>query len=397
MLTSMLRGIVFTGVTLMLAFPAGASADDDQSRRRAPKPVREAAEDVFQAVSPLQIGAYGEHHFNGVEGTAGEFSDVHRFVIGIGYTFADWIQFSSELEVEHAYVNDGDGDVVLEQFLVDFQIARPFNIRAGRVLAPGSWVNMYHEPPTFHGVERPFVDQVIVPSTWSVDGVGVFGQLGRRARYQVYVGNGLDASGFSAASGIRGGRMKERPGFTDPAFMGRVDISLGSGRRALGMTRVGVFGYMGGANNGNKGTEPNLDVDVTLISSDLSTSISLLELKGFVALGMINNADLLAGVAEEFFGYSVEGAVDVLPRVWKSGKLEEAQFYIFSRFERYDTQYKMPDGVMPDEQYNRTAITSGITFLPVPKLAVKADYQVLDNASDNDPANAVNLGIGWMF
>jgi hypothetical protein len=382
---------------LLAAFLLPANADAQQRRKRAPKPVRDVAEEIHHAVSPLHIGAYGEHHFNGVEGTAGEFSDVHRFVIGIGYAFADWIEFSSELEVEHAYVKDGQGEVVLEQFLVDFQVARPFNIRVGKVLAPTSWLNMYHEPPVFHGVERPMVDNAIVPSTWSVDGIGVFGRVGQRVSYQAYVGNGLDASGFSASSGIRGGRMKERPGFSDPAFMGRVDISLGSPRRMVGMTRVGVSGYMGGANNGNKASDPDLDVSVSLVSSDLSTSVAFLDLRGFVAVGMIENADLLPGVAEEFMGYLVEGAVDILPRSMKHGKLEEAALFVFSRYERYDTQYKMPEGVTPDDRYNRTAITSGITFKPVSKLAVKADYQVLDNASDDDVANAVNLGIGWMF
>jgi len=395
MRSALLQTVIAVVLVTMLLTPSGASADD-QPPPRAPKPVRELAEELHHAVSPLHIGAYGEHHFNGVEGIDGEISDVHRFVIGIGYTFADWIQFSSELEVEHAYVNDDNGEVALEQFLVDFQIARPFNIRVGRTLTPASNVNVYHEPPVFNGVERPMVDKYIVPSTWSTDGIGAFGHLGSKVRYQVFVGNGLDASGFSASDGIRGGRMKERPGMTDPAFMGRVDVNLSS-RGAIGMTKLGVFGYKGGANNGNKASNPDLDVDVTMISSDVSTSILFLELKGFVAMGMISNADLLTDVADEIFGYSIEGAVDVLPRTWKRGKLEDSQFYLFSRYEAYDTQYTMPADVKPDKSYNRTAITSGITFLPVPKLAVKADYVILDDATDNDLANGFNFGVGWMF
>ena len=57
---------------------------------------------------------------------------------------------------------------------------RRFNLRAGMVLVPVGIINERHEPPTFHGVERTFVDTVIVPTTWRDTGVGAFGDLGPR-------------------------------------------------------------------------------------------------------------------------------------------------------------------------------------------------------------------------
>ena len=35
--------------------------------------------------------------------------------------------------------------------------------------------NLYHEPPTFNGVERTNVDKYIVPTTWREIGVGING------------------------------------------------------------------------------------------------------------------------------------------------------------------------------------------------------------------------------
>ena len=51
------------------------------------------------------------------------------------------------------------------------------------MLVPVGIINERHEPPVFHGVERPFVDTVIVPTTWFEAGAGVHGSL--RSRFPV--------------------------------------------------------------------------------------------------------------------------------------------------------------------------------------------------------------------
>ena len=67
------------------------------------------------------------------------------------------------------------------------------------------FVNEVHEPPFYFGTNRPFVERVILPSTWRENGAGLFGRVGERMSYRVYVVNGFDATGFSSA-GLRGGR-----------------------------------------------------------------------------------------------------------------------------------------------------------------------------------------------
>ncbi len=54
------------------------------------------------------------------------------------------------------------------------------------VLMPVGIINERHEPPVYYGVERPFVDTVIVPTTWFETGVGVHGEVGRGWRYRGY-------------------------------------------------------------------------------------------------------------------------------------------------------------------------------------------------------------------
>ena len=81
------------------------------------------------------------------------------------------------------------------------------------LLVPVGIINERHEPPVFHGVERPFVDTVIVPTTWFEAGAGVHGAFGRGFRYRAYAMAPLDATEFTRrgrAAGRRAARQRSR-------------------------------------------------------------------------------------------------------------------------------------------------------------------------------------------
>src|SRR5262245_7383420 len=152
------------------------------------------------------ISGYMDFHFNKEEGRDGVL-DFHRFVLLINHSFSSNLRFVGELELEHALVEglEEKGEIELEQAYLDFLLKREFNARAGMVLMPIGIINERHEPPVYHGVERPFVDTVIIPTTWFEAGAGVHGELWRGIRYRGYVTAALDALEFSAAEGIREG------------------------------------------------------------------------------------------------------------------------------------------------------------------------------------------------
>ena len=106
--------------------------------------------------------------------------DFHRFVLLFNHSFTDRIRFIGELELEHALVEglEESGELELEQAYLDFRVNRAFNMRAGMLLAPVGIINERHEPPSFHGVERPFVDTFIIPTTWFDAGAGIHGTFG---------------------------------------------------------------------------------------------------------------------------------------------------------------------------------------------------------------------------
>ena len=96
---------------------------------------------------------------------------------------------------------------------------------------PVGIINERHEPPVFYGVERPFVDTVIIPTTWFEAGAGVHGRVGSAWSYRGYVMAPLDATEFTADEGLRGGIQKgSRANIRNPALTGRVEFTRVSRR-----------------------------------------------------------------------------------------------------------------------------------------------------------------------
>jgi hypothetical protein len=338
-----------------------------------------------------------EIHLNMVEDLPAE-ADLHRFVLMVGHSFSDRIKFWSEVEIEHAFLEGGEesGEVAVEQAYVDLAINRRFNVRAGMVLTPVGIINERHEPPTFHGVERTFVDTVIIPTTWRDVGAGVFGDLGSGFSYKAYVMPGLDANSFTADEGIADGRQQgSHTDASDPAITGRVEY------RARGLTAGGSFWY-GGAGFGLT----RLDIEtpaVGIASLDARYRRGRHELRGQYSLVSIGNAGELnraiqsqvgtgPNIASRLLGAYGEAATRVSPDSWAH------EVVVFGRYEIFDTQNRMPDGTLPLDFLRRSAFTTGVTYYPDPDVAFKMDFQQEFNKSTvvNAPWR-VNVGVGWWF
>ena len=342
------------------------------------------------------LGGYGELHYNEPDGSRKGQLDFHRFVIYLGHEFNEQISFRAEVELEHTMIEAGEsegGEIAIEQAYVEYRITPFVGVRGGILLVPVGIINLVHEPPTFHGVERPSVERVIIPTTWREAGVGVFGTITDDIRYQVSVMAGLKAEGFSASSGLRGGRQSAfESDPSDPSVSGRIDYAP-----ALGLSLGASFFYgnsTGGVDTLGSGT-------VALWSADARYSVGQLELRALGALGTIEdapriNAEFGNSVADRIYGFYLEAAYDVLPHVAED---TEQQLFVFGRYERYDTQSSVT-GFEALHQYDRTDIVTGITYRPVPNVAVKADYSLYRNAKDAAPTpntSQLNLGIGYFF
>ena len=354
---------------------------------------QQSSDTGFPATGPLS--GYMDFHFNKADGTD-PVLDFHRFVLLLSHSFSPRLRFVGEVELEHAFVEglEEAGEIELEQAYVDFLLSNRFNVRAGMLLMPVGIINERHEPPVYNGVERPFVDTVIVPSTWFDVGAGIHGVLGRGFRYRAYAVAPLNALEFSADEGIRGGAQKgAEANVRNIAYTGRVEY-------------LGIRGLTLGASvwTGESSFEtPRLDATVTLGEVDARFRRDRLELRGQFAHVHIADAARLndslgrtvgvaPNIAEALRGFYLEGAY----RVWNGGSPRD--LVAFTRYENFDTQFRMPEGFLPLKEFDRDAWTTGITYYPDPDIAVKADYTYLRNQSGLFAnRHHLNLGLGWWF
>ncbi len=353
----------------------------------------------------LDFGGYGEQHFSDLNGHGGAQVDISRFVLYMGYRFSEEVQLHSELEIEHGFVEDNNGEISVEQLYIDFRISPTTHIQVGRVLAPLGIVNMRHEPPSFNGVQRPSMETFVLPSTWFVDGAGIVGEFTPSLRYQTFLSTSMDGTGFTAVEGIREGRQEAHPSAHQPALSGRLDfypLDTSSADASTQSLRLGLSGFYGGLDNSNQGNDPGLDAELGIAAIDAEYSIDRLDLRSVAAFEKIQGARELStatgeSISSEISGCYLEAAWHWLPQSWKNGKHGWADARIFARYDDIDTQRDVPDGLTADPRGNRTEWTLGIGLYPLANLALKADYQIRDDGSTTDPRNQFNLGIGWSF
>lgn len=373
-----------------------------------------AAAKVYHANRGVSIGGYGEmvaQDFAGEkeDGTpSGKKREVDfvRMVLYTGYKFTDKILFNSELEFEHASTSGGSnprGEVSVEFAYLDFFVTKPFGIRTGLLLVPLGFINELHEPPIYHGARRPNVESNIIPSTWRENGAGFFGET-EWFSYRTYILTGLQAikdttpgvKGFSASSGLRDGRSKGAKSLAeDLAWAARIDL------KGIPGTLLGVSGYTGKSGQGSTGSTGNeIDGDVSLWDIHGNAEFHGLELKGLYAGGTIddvaeiNAKNSLTGtssIGEKLFGGYAQVAYDVLSLANSSQYLAP-----FFRYERYDTQQKVPSGFSKNPANSRIELTYGLTYKPHPNTVIKADFQKMENQA-NTGVDQVNMAIGFLF
>lgn len=88
----------------------------------------------------------------------------------------------------------------------------------------------------------------------------------------------------------------------------------------------------------------------------------------------INAAAKLVGsksVGERIYGWYVQAAYDLLPLL-RAGSVQSLAPFI--RCERYNTQDRVPTGFSADPANDRATTAYGITYKPIPNVAVKADW-----------------------
>ena len=395
-----MKVIVFILAIVLISSTVGAQTYLDSTVNSATKRIQ------FANANQFSIGSYGEAHYNQKidDGTFQNGKvDLHRVILFMGYKFNKNLQFFAEIEFEHV------AEVYVEQAFINYSVNSAFNVKAGVILIPIGYVNEFHEPTLFNGVERPNVAKYVIPTTWREMGVGFHGLVKQmNIKYQAYMVNGFKSydgsSKLSGSSGLRSARQKAANAiFRTPSFTGKVSFY------GLNGLRLGLSGYYGNTEttlyNGLErndqlavGTADSTIVGVGMVAMNAHYRIANFQLTAVGSYTKLSNTGAFnsytsSDVGKEIFGYYAEVAYR---QKIKSGQ-SFPQLIPFVRYENYDTHYAVEGGTMRNASYHREELTAGVGFQITPGTIIKADYQWVKNEANPKPYSVLNIGFGYWF
>jgi hypothetical protein len=355
-------------------------------------------------------------------------ADLARAVFGIGYTFDSRTEFNSEFEIEHAVSSASDpGEFEVEQFYVDRQLNDAVGLRAGLFLMPFGLLNEHHEPTNFYGVQRNFVETLIIPSTWREGGFNLHGETGFGLGWNAGLTTGFDLSkwNFAPEFPLYTTALQMEDSDSAPLQTTHQELALANAQHIsqyLALEYFGVPGLtVGGAISTGDAVKvpapPNVPIPgnqrVTLWEGHTRWTPGRFDLSALYAHGAISNLAIANAsnpgspnpIPSEFYGYYFQGAYSL----WEQGDYRLAPFV---RWERYSmgSRYQgtagpaLPTGLVPvsanpgDYGYwpiNRDRVwTVGANFYITPHVVFKTDYQWF---ALNPDFSRFDLGLGVAF
>ncbi len=343
------------------------------------------------------LTSYGEINYNRpTRASENAQADVRRFVLGYQHRFDAKTKVVTELEVEHAVSSaDDPGEVEVEQAYIEHQFTPTWAARAGLFLIPAGLLNENHEPTSYYGVERNFVETAIIPSTWREGGVQIVGTFDNGLTVQGGITTSFDLTKWDAASGE--GRESPLGSIHQEMALAKArDLAVFGAVNWRGMPGLLLGGslFTGNATHGQATTQSrvtlwDLHARWTPGRWDLSTVYSRGTISNTAALNatLVGNPTL---IPKSFDGWYVQGAY----KVWSH---EDYALSPFLRWEQFNTARSFDDlgpGLTPDASRTERVVTLGANFQVTPQIVVKADYQ---RFRENKDLNRVNLGLGWSF
>ena len=349
---------------------------ESEARIEATGDVVETLAFADSAPSKTTLGGYGELHYNQVSSDAGDKDEIdfHRFVLFFGHEFSDRVRFFSEFELEHSLAGDGKpGEVELEQAYVEYMLTDDTYARTGLFLLPIGILNETHEPPTFYGVERNDVENIIIPSTWWEAGAGLRGNLGNGLSWDASVHSGLAMpTEGSSAFRVRSGRQKV------------AEAIASDWATTLRLKYTGVPGLELAASYQYQSDPSQLGGD-GLDKGQLLSAHAIYQRERF-------------GLRALYGQWNFDGAaVEAADADKQTGWYIEPNFRISENWGLY-ARYEDLDAARDQDQFTQSEF--GFNYWPVDNVVLKMDFRSrefdLPGLADAD-FDAIDLGFGYQF
>lgn len=332
------------------------------------------------------ISGYGEAHYSYDTKRKNSEATLKRVVLFVGHKFNNRISLFTEMELEDALVvgeagdedETGKGGVSMEQAFLKFNFNPATYLVAGLFIPRLGFINENHLPTTFNGVDRPFLEELIIPSTWREIGVGFYGSVKSipGLNYSIALTNGLNSGKFSNGSVIRNGRQ------LGSKAVGMALATSGSILYYVNNFRLQASGYIGGSTALEKRVADSLQLNSgafgnPVIMGDINaqysnggwnvrvigTAVSIKEASN------INKAYANNTPSSAYGGYGEVG-YNLLYQKHK----DEKALIAFARYEYMDLSAKVPANGIQNDANRQQYVIAGFTFKPIRGVAVKADY-----------------------
>ena len=437
--------LLFSLCLAMLAPHAFATGEAEQASKGNADMTAESASETVKTEkkkSRFTIGGYGEAVYSRnfysdnylrydspqdyKDDKHGRF-DLPHVVLMLGYDFGKGWSMGMEIEFEHGGTESAveieeheggeyeteverGGEVALEQFWIQKSFCPEFNIKLGHMVIPVGATNAHHLPTEFFGVYRPEGENTIMPCTWHETGLSIWGRAGDW-RYEAMLLPGLDSDRFNDKEWIKGGAGSPYEFKIANAMAGAVRID----NYSVKGLRLSVSGYAGNtfSNTLKKATNAiydNVKGTVLIGSFDFHYNDHNWVARGNFDYGHLSDAALITRYNQSFSNDSpakkrpvatsaistgVEVGYDLFGWLGKKQQEKGRKFYLFGRYEYYDSMYKTEDAVTDYEEYGRQRIAFGVNYYPMKDIVLKGEYSlgILKSKFNNEPA--VSLGVAY--
>lgn len=277
------------------------------------------------------------------------------------------------------------GQSVITQAYVDWLADErgQAGVRVGHQLIPLGWVNTRSEPVTYLSVLKPELERELIPSSWHENGV-TFWVDRPRADIQIGVFNSLNAGDFKGETFLAGGRSQ---GQNAPA-----DDFMITSRINMKLNHLTIGGSLAFGNSAQG--DPGLS-NATFNLSELHFRFHLkrFELLGMLARGQVGDAEAISILNSTTMGQMARGsqlqaAFDLIRG--------DQSIWVFGRYSRYNLHEQVPTGYTADPELDKSQVTYGLAYFPIPQVTLKMDYSLRTNEAKS-AEDEFALGLGLVF
>lgn len=395
-----------------------------------------------KAISRLEFGGYGEavmtrnffsnninrySHASDYKNDKGHGRfDLPHVTFFLGYDFGRGWKMNAEIEFEHGGTESAveleaeeageyekeierGGEVALEQFWIEKSFSKAFNIRLGHIIVPVGYTNGNHLPNQFFTVYRPEGESTIMPCTWHETGISFWGRIGDW-RYEAQLLPALDSDYFNRQNWVQKGSASPYEFRVANKYAGVLRID----NYSIPGLRLGVSAYYGHSfKNSIKATTnekyKGVKGAVSIFSFDFDYNKHNIIARGYFDYGHLTDSDIIStynrshpksspfprtNIASDALATGVEVGYNIFAHIAKMKEMKQ-KFYLFGRYEYYDSMYKTTGTIQDNEWCGRQKIVGGINYFPMKQIVIKAEYAAGILKSQYNNENSVSIGIAY--